>query len=133
MISDPDLIKTNLADNKVTLIPQHYGHTTVTVTATDFQEESVSLSFSIMVRNQNIAVELYPNPTTDGKLYLRVGITREVEVKVVNPAGATLYDQKLTIEPFSPAVIDLGGYSAGSYLVTTSTGGETTTRRVVKL
>lgn len=130
---DPNLINTRLGDNKVTLIPQHYGQTTVTVKATDFHGESATLSFSIMVRNQNIAVELYPNPTTDGKLYLRVGITREVEVKVVNPAGATIYDQRLTIEPFSPAVIDLGGYSAGSYLVTTSTGGETTTRRVVKL
>ena len=132
-IGNPDVVKTRITGDSVTLIPQQYGITPVTVTATDFQGESVTLSFLLMVRDNNVTVELYPNPTTDGKLYLRVGATRSVDVTVVNPAGATLYSQTLTIEPFSPAEIDLSVHSAGSYMVTTSTDGESTTRRVVKL
>lgn len=132
-MDNPNVIKTSLDGDILTLVPQKYGITSVTVTATDFQDESVSITFSLMVRDQSVAVELYPNPTTDGKLYLRVGVTRSVDVSVVNPAGATIYNQTLTIEPFSPAILDLSRQSAGSYMVTTSTDGESTTRRVVKL
>ena len=120
-------------EGELRLIPQQYGYATVSVTAADYRGESVSCTFKVLVRDQSLAVELFPNPVTDGKLYLRVGAVETVKVTILNPADSEIYNQTLTISPFEAAVIDLSGHAAGAYLVTTVTSGESLTRKIVKL
>ncbi|MBQ3659665.1 MAG: S8 family serine peptidase [Bacteroidales bacterium] len=130
---NPSVLKTLVNDGELRLVPQQYGYATVSVTAADYRGESVSCTFKVLVRDQSLAVELFPNPVTDGKLYLRVGAVETVQVTILNPAGSEIYNQTLTISPFEAAVIDLSGHTAGAYLVTTVTSGESLTRKIVKL
>ena len=130
---NPGVLKTLVNEGELRLIPQQYGYATVSVTAADYRGESVSCTFKVLVRDQSLAVELFPNPVTDGKLYLRVGAVETVKVTILNPADSEIYNQTLTISPFEAAVIDLSGHAAGAYLVTTVTSGESLTRKIVKL
>ena len=126
-------IKTDINGDTLTIIPQGYGLSTVEIIAGDAKGETVSCTFRLMVRDQRTEVEIYPNPVTDGTLYLRVGQTTQVQVSISNSAGGVVYSESLTIEPFSPAGIDLSALTAGVYCVNTSTDSGSESRRIVKL
>ena len=132
-LDNSSVLKTAVSENKLSLIPQQYGLALVEIVAGDAKGESVKASFRLLVRDQTKEVELYPNPVTDGTLYLRVGTTLELKVTIHNAAGGTVLNQTLTVEPFEPAAIDLSPLTAGVYSVTTTTQSASVTRKIVKL
>jgi hypothetical protein len=127
------VIKTRLEGNTLLLIPQQYGYVTVTVTGTDYRGKSVSSSFKLLIRDQSIAAEIYPNPTTDGRIYIRVGQIQNVEYEIQNAVGSIIVASSASIDPFEPQMIDLSGYAAGVFKITVKTSGETITKEIVKL
>ena len=129
----PNVVKTALGSEIASLIPQQYGCANLTLSATDLLGNSVECSFRLLIRDGSHTVELYPNPVTDGKLYVRTGKAGSVDVIVSNAAGGVVFDGTLTCEPFEPAFIDLSTCAAGVYNVTTSAWGESETRKIVKL
>ena len=127
------IIRTTVEANTLNLIPQQYGYVTVTVTATDYRGESVSSTIRMLIRDESSAAEVYPNPTTDGLIFIRVGHSQNVEYTVQNAVGSTIVSDSATIDPFEPQMIDLSGYSAGVFRITVKTGSESITKEIVKL
>ncbi len=132
-IDNPSIVKVSIEGGKARIIPKQYGQTLISLVASDNGAESVSSSFRLLVRDQTTEVEIYPNPVTDGRLHLRVGAPLKVEVLIRNAAGADLYHQTLSVEPFGETVIDMSGFPAGVYEVITRTGSGTVSRKIAKL
>lgn len=127
------IVKPECEASTLRLIPQQYGYANITVSATDFFGKSVGSAFSMLICDGSHQVELYPNPVTQGKLYLRTKEKATVDVVITNAAGGTLLNQSFSAAPFSPAVIDISDFAAGVYDVTTVTATETLDRKIVKL
>ena len=130
---NPGVLRTKLEGNTMVLIPQQYGYVTVTVTATDYRGESVSSTFRMLIRDESVTVEVYPNPTTDGRIFIRVGQLQSVEYEVQNAVGSVIVSSSAAIDPFAPQIIDLSGCAAGVFKITVKTSTETITREIVKL
>ena len=109
-----------------------FGNTEITVTATDVMGEQCSLSFSVVVKNPESPLEVFPNPVSD---YLNVRTLDEAEttIRISTSTGALVYDETSQVSVFDPAVIDMRGYAPGKYTVNVSFGGGEYTRTVVKL
>ncbi|MBP5505922.1 MAG: S8 family serine peptidase [Bacteroidales bacterium] len=133
-IDDTLVVKARTKDDgTLVLIPQQYGLANITITAADGLDEKAICSFRMLIRDGSHAVELYPNPVTDGKLYMRTGKPCSVDVTVMNAAGGTVVKETLDAAPFAPASVDMSGCAAGVYNVTTTAAGSTETRKIVKL
>ena len=127
------VLRTIVEGNNLNLIPLKYGYITVTVTATDYRGESVSSTFRMLIRDQSAMAEIYPNPTTDGRVFIRVGQLQSVEYEIWNSAGSIIISDSASIDPFEPQMIDLSGYAAGVFKITVKTSEETITQEIVKL
>ena len=88
--------------------------TSVTVTAKDVMEESCSISFRILVRDENQEVDIYPNPVYD-VVNLRMGKETNAQVLIINSSGAKVFEGALNIAPFAPAQVDVSNLSGGVY------------------
>ena len=132
--SDPDLIKISLAKDDMTLAANGYGSSVITVTAVDAMGESVTETFNILVRDSSKAYDLYPNPVTDGMLYVRGAETEEVKITIVSSSGAVAYEGMTTTGPFQPAVENISVLLPGVYNVKVSgSSGKALTQNIVKL
>ena len=128
-----EVLKTKIDGNTLNLIPRKYGYVTVEISAIDHRGDNVSCSFKMLIRDQAVTVEVYPNPTTDGHVFLRVGQTQTVEYTVQNAVGSTIVTDSVSIDPFEPKMVDLSGYAAGIFKISITAGGETAVKEIVKL
>ena len=131
-ISNESVVNMTGQDGKFYLTPMNYGYSDVTVTATDVRGESVSQSFRVLMRDGSQDIDVYPNPVRD-ILYVRTGEEASAHLRLVNVAGATVYDDELTISPFEPARVDVKALPAGNYTVILAYAGKTITKPIVKL
>ncbi|MBR5034394.1 MAG: S8 family serine peptidase [Bacteroidales bacterium] len=127
------VLRTRVVGNTISLIPQQYGYVTVTVTAADNRGETASCTFKMLIRDESVAAEIYPNPTTDGRIFIRVGQLQAVEYEIRNAVGSIIVSSSAAIDPFEPQMIDLSGCAAGVFKITVKTSGETITKEIVKL
>ena len=95
--------------------------------------EKVSTSFKVLIRNTTIPFDVYPNPVTDGKLYIRGNGTSSARVVVSGVSGAPVYEDTVTVGAFEPAMIDLNGCGAGVYSVKVSNSDGSMTTSIVKI
>ena len=108
------------------------GYSEVVVTATDIRGATVSQTFRIMVRESSEAVDLYPNPVKD-YLYVRTSEEASADIKVISSLGKIVFEQALSISPFTPATVDMRDMAGGIYTVKVTYDGETYTKTIVKL
>ena len=96
--------------------------------------KTASAVFTVVVRDGSNAYDLYPNPITDGRLYVRGAQADEVDVVISGASGTVVFDGKVNPDPFNPAVVDLTGITSGVYNVkVTSKSGKSFSQNVVKL
>ena len=129
----PSILKTSVYDDTLTVIPQQCGCASITVTASDAMGESAACTFRLLVRDSSHFVELYPNPVVNGKLYIRTGESCTVDMTIMNASGGEIFHQSVQTDPFNPSAVDMSGWDAGAYNVTTTAAGVTETRKIVKL
>lgn len=147
-ISDPDgeeltytassssdaVVKVTVQKNKLSINSASFGEAEITVTGTDALQKTVSATFKVVVRDGSKAFDLYPNPVTDGKLYVRPSEAEEVNLRITGSSGAVVYDSKVATDPFEPAAADLSGLLPGVYNVkVTTNSGKSFTQNIVKL
>ena len=78
--------------------------------------------------------DLYPNPVTDGILYVRGAETEEVKITIVSSSGALVYEDVATTGPFQPAAENISVLLPGVYNVKVSnSSGKVLTQNIVKL
>ena len=130
--SSPGTVHATVTGNMAYVTALAFGNTEITVTATDVMGEQCSLSFSVVVKNPESPLEVFPNPVSD---YLNVRTLDEAEttIRISTSTGALVYDETSQVSVFDPAVIDMRGYAPGKYTVNVSFGGGEYTRTVVKL
>lgn len=128
----PNIVNVN--ENKGTLyvVSLAYGLAQITVTATDAMGKSVSQQFSVLVRDENQPIDIYPNPVKD-YMWLRTGENKHCLVTIFNAAGAKVFENEMDISPFDPAKIDMSKFSGGTYNVNVKDGNNEVKKQVVKL
>ena len=133
-VSDESRVIFSLVSGVLTLKSVGYGEATVTVKATDSMSKSVQTSFKVLVRDSSKAYDLYPNPVTDGKMYVRSSQSETVDVQLIGTSGAVVYSSELVTEPFNPALVDMSDVLPGAYKAkVTDKSGKVFIQNIVKL
>ena len=130
--ADPDVARTGISKNILTVTALGYGLTTISVTAKDACRETCTFSFRILVRDKSRPVDLYPNPVVD-ILNIRPGTDGSYAISISNKAGATVWSATVDAGPFRPLTVDLSGCSGGTYYVRIDGGGVDDTFTVIKI
>lgn len=131
-MSNKAVLHINQAENVLHATTLMFGTTDVTITASDSRGLNCTLTFTVVVKDPEKPLEIYPNPVTD---YLNIS-TLDVEptsVKIVSSTGRTVYDQTMDIGAVAPARIDMSSYAPGVYSLWVSFSGDEYKRTVVKL
>lgn len=122
----------NLTSDKIYITSVSFGLTIVTITATDALGETCSVDFKILVRDENVMVDVYPNPVIDF-LKVRPGEEVSASISIVGSNGANVFNQNLVITPFEPAQIDMSAMKGGVYAVKVNFAGKEFKTNIVKL
>lgn len=131
-LSSPTVAHVNASNNKLFITSVSYGLTTVSVTATDALGESVTIDFKILVRDESVLVDVYPNPVVNF-LNVRTGEEVNANISIIGGNGATVFDKNLDVSPFEPAMIDMSKMGGGSYTVNVAYAGNKFKINIVKL
>ena len=134
VVSDNNVVNLSpTSQNTIIVTALMYGTADVTVTATDALDKSVSTSFKVLVRDASQPFDIYPNPVTNGTLYVRSGEPNSTKIVVSSASGAVIYDSTVTVDAFNPAAIDLKNCSSGIYSVKVSNSSATVTTSIVNI
>lgn len=111
-------VTASVSNDILTITPESYGLSTFSITASDAKEETASISFEIMVRDDSSDIDIYPNPVTD-VVNIRMGedIDGELTIKFYNDNAVLVNEVSTTISTFSPASTDISTMSSGQYLL----------------
>ncbi len=122
----------NYSDGKLYITALSYGSVDITIVASDVMGKSVSSACTILVRDENQEIDIYPNPVID---FLNVRPAKEgkANISIFGNSGAVLYKQDIDISPFNPAKIDMTTFKGGAYIVIVAVDGKEIKRNIVKL
>ena len=120
-----------VAGSQLTLKGNWYGYVTVDVKAYDAKEASVSQTFRALVRDGSQEVDLYPVPVKT-VLNVRTGENESGTLTVYNATGGKVFDQAVTLDPFSPATVDFTNLPSGVYSVSVKTGSKDFKKNITK-
>ena len=115
-MTEQNVAHLNPSGNNLVLTTLGYGLTTATVTVTDACKASCSTTFMVLVRDESRQVDLYPNPVVN-TLNIRPGQDGQVDVRITNRVGATVWSGTSAAGPFAPLAVDLSGQPGGVYYV----------------
>ena len=128
----PNVVNVNENRGRLYIVSLAYGMANVTVTATDVLGLSVSQQFSILIRDEQQEIDIYPNPVKDF-VWLRTGEDHRSLVTIFNSAGVKVYEDEIDISPFAPAKIDMSTFSGGVYNVNVKFSDKVIQRQIIKL
>jgi hypothetical protein len=131
-LSSRTVAHVNPSNDKLFITSVSYGFTTVSVKATDALGKSSSIDFKILVRDENVLVDVYPNPVVN-LLNVRTGLEVNANISIVGGNGATVFNKNLDVSPFEPARIDMSKMGGGSYTVNVAYAGNEFKINIVKL
>ena len=132
--SSESVAKVSVSKGTLTVNSVAFGTAEITITATDALQKSLIATFKVVVRDGTKAVDIYPNPVTDGKLYVRSSEKEDVDMRIVSSSGSVVFSGKVVADPFDPAEADLSSVLPGIYNVrVTNKSGKVTTQNIVKL
>lgn len=124
----------SVSDETLTINPQSNGLSSFTITASDARGKTAAITFQVMVRNNEQAIDIYPNPVTE-KVYFRMGedIDGDLKIEIYNDNGVKVKDITTYIATFSPASADLSDLTSGQYLLKITYNNQEFERNIVKL
>jgi subtilisin family serine protease len=113
---ESDMLSGSVSSDVLSLTSESNGLSTFSVTASDARGESATITFEIMVRDDDETIDIYPNPVTDF-VNFRMGedVDGTLQVKAYNSNGVLVETQNVDISTFSPGSMDLSDYSSGEY------------------
>jgi subtilisin family serine protease len=128
----PNVVNVNENRGQLYIVSLAYGLADVTITATDVLGLSVSQQFSILIRDEQQEIDIYPNPVKDF-VWLRTGEDHRSLVTIFNSAGVKVYEDEIDISPFAPAKIDMSTFSGGVYNINVKLSDKVVQRQIIKL
>jgi len=112
----PNVVNVNENKGVIYVVSLAYGLANITVTAIDAMDQSARQTFSVLVRDDNQPIDVYPNPVKD-VMWLRTGTQCRCHVKIVSNSGAVVLERDIDVSPFDPGSIDVSAFSGGVYSV----------------
>ncbi|MGN1211744.1 MAG: S8 family serine peptidase, partial [Candidatus Cryptobacteroides sp.] len=113
---DTKIIGVTQEGPRITFTGKNSGHTSITLKVADARGASVSTKFNVVVRNKDIEMDVYPNPTAD-YLYVRTGSKVEGTVEIFTSNGLRIYSAQHTINLNEPLKLDVRALAPGSYSI----------------
>ncbi|MGM9747164.1 MAG: S8 family serine peptidase [Candidatus Cryptobacteroides sp.] len=113
---DSKIISVTQEGPRITFTGKNSGYTAITLKVADARGASVSTTFNVIVRNKDVEMDVYPNPTAD-YLHLRTGSKVSGTVEIFTSAGHKVYSAEHTIDLNAPLKLDVKSFAAGSYTV----------------
>ncbi len=110
-----------IADNGFT--SQNNGMYYISVWGTDVTGQITSVAVSIDEPDQAMMIRTYPNPVSDGKLYIQVSGSsqeRNLDIRVMDVRGNLVMNQPWTVSGTVTRVIDLTKLPQGAYMLNIS-------------
>lgn len=131
--STSKVVEMTIAGNILNLKGNWYGATTISVTGTDSKLAKATASFDVLLRDNAVPLDIYPNPVqTTFKIRTPSAVTASVSVSSIS--GAVVHSAAdVQIDVFNPYEIDATGWEPGNYSVEVNVNGEKTRRNIVKL
>lgn len=128
------LIKTEVVNEVLTITTLKAGKADITIKASDYFGKSVSREFVMMSRDGSKVMDLYPNPAVD-VVNIRMGkdVNGTVDVKLYNAAGVLVLEDRVTVKPFEPGVLNISKLSGGTYTIVVTHNGKEVKSNIVKL
>lgn len=130
--SNNAVCKTTVSGNKLDIDITGYGLNELTIKASDAKKASCSLNLSIMAKDPQNLVEIYPVPVTD-VLNIRTGKEAETLIEIRSATGDVIHRSSSLVSAFAAAAIDMTQCAPGRYVVAVAIGGETTKRTITKI
>lgn len=127
------VVNTAVMNGRLFITPLKQGTDHVTLIASDAFDETVILTFDVVVRDGDSPLSIYPNPVKD-KLYIAGGLEQsKIHVTVSAQTGKIVYDEDMNASAFAPGIVDMSTCAPGIYLVTVEMDGNTYTKNIVKI
>ncbi len=104
----------------LTLYGNQVGQATVTITATDKTNLSVSGSFEFIYRDANKPFDLYPLPVKNDILWIRAGLAYQGNVKITmtDSMGKQFYhNDNVVLNILNPTQLNLSKLAPGTYTI----------------
>ena len=131
-VSDKGVLHVNLSEGKLYVTILSFGLSEVTLTAKDAKGLSVSFSFKVLVRKDDVFMELYPVPMKK-VLNVRTGQNLEkTDIEIISSNGSVVYRGSGDCSAFEPMQIAVDNLAPGRYKVKVTYGGKSESRTVVK-
>lgn len=80
---------------------------------------------------EDLSFQIYPNPSNDGNLNLRVGKNIFSKITISNLIGEQIFNEPVTLESSEPKKISLGTNVPGIYLVTIKSDNAIITKKII--
>ena len=126
------VIHTNVNEGMLYITSLGYGLVPLTVTAFDARGDSAELQFQVLVRENGVEYQLYPNPVVSD-LFVSTGTDLEqTRVIIVSSTGNTVYDETISTSAFVPGVVSMEKFAPGKYVVTIRFSGKEYQQTVIK-
>lgn len=113
---DKSIVTSAQSSGKVNLTSKGFGATKVTVTVKDASGASASQTFDVIVRDDSVPYDLYPNPVSD-VLNIRAGEAQEAIVTIVNSTGRQVFQTETSLSITDVFSTDLSSLAPGLYTV----------------
>ena len=104
------------ATGVLTIQSNSFGYADITVIASDTFNLTAQCTFKVGAMALS-GFEVYPNPVTDGKLYIRSALEGKYSFSVINSNGANIESSDISNNPFEPYCLNVSKFSAGTYTV----------------
>lgn len=126
-------IGTTLDDDLLTVRPLKNGQATISVRALYASLQPMTATFKVMSRDDSREIDLYPNPTS-GQVNLRMGreVSGAATVTVTDALGRKCLRSYISLDPFNPAVVNIGLLPSGTYTVTVQTADTKVSSEIIK-
>lgn len=114
--SNTSCVSVSADETRVLVTPVGYGNATVTITASDFSGEDVSVSFEVAVINPDQPLTLTPElPSTDAYIGIETEKPVTVKVKLYSSTGALVMSMETQASAFNPIHLDIRSLAPGRY------------------
>ncbi|WP_152541789.1 T9SS type A sorting domain-containing protein [Saccharicrinis fermentans] len=124
----------SISNNILSLTPLSNGLSTLEITALDARQASASTTFQVMIRNDSMPIDIYPNPVTD-LINFRMGdeIDGNIEIEFYNDKAVMVNKLSIPISTFSPASSNISNMASGQYLLKIKYNNQEFERNIIKL
>ena len=131
--TDASVLHTSTSGTTLKGTAMGYGKMQVSISASDARGLSVNASMNVLIRNQEVIVQCYPNPVTND-LYIATGLdAAPATIKITSETGKTVYSgTPSSVSAFNPLYVDVSALAPGVYHIEVAYGNNSYSGTLVK-